>query len=517
MSVQVATAPAPQKLLLGLLIAILALFLGYLLVDAPFYAIMIAGLVSWLVTIPYHDRLAASCSILFSQSAFIVPFFPGPVYVAEVAALLGLTAIPLAVVFRRYPPDTGRLFRDNWMIFFGLAFYLMTLGTLMYGRGVGVGSLGGGVGGAKIYFQQVAYALVPMVLLLVPLRESLLIRLVVIGFILAFSFFISEVAFAYLPVLRVAVVNLLALPVDAFQFDMVASSFGIRRLQSLYFLCPKLIFGLLVCYSLKCVLGRRSWWLVPAILGLLVVGMVSGHRASLIHTGTVLLVIALVQRAVTPKNFLAGAAGLLVGLAVIYGAVSYMPPAMQRAVSFLPGLNVETVVAMDAKGTWQGRIEVTRRGLDMIPEYFWFGRGFTRYSDIYKQSLEAYSSTEYAILQGHFLNGFVGLMVNTGIWGALGMCFMLLGGTLLAVRMIREARRSGFEDGLARLVAVIASLFLVDAVFFFVVEGNVEGAMRRFAFQIAVLIACDRLFRGRAQNPNAPPVIVAARPAPFRS
>ena len=511
MSVQAESAPSPQKLILGLLIAILGLFLGYLLVGAPFYTLVIAGAVGWVATLPYHDRLAASGSLLFSQSAFIVPFFPGPLYVAEVAAVMGLTAIPLAVVLRRYPADTGKLFRQNWAVFFGLAFYVLTLFTLMYGRGVGLGSLGGGVGGAKIYFQQIVWALVPVVLLLVPMREAQLIRLVIVSFVLAFSYVFSEIVFAYLPALRVVVVNLLALPVDAFQFDMVASSFGFRRMQSLYFLCPKLIFALVVAFSLRSVLGRRSWWLVPAIVGLLALGMASGHRASLIHTGVVLLVVAIIQRALTPRNFLLATMATILGLALVYSTVRIMPPAMQRAVSFLPGIDVETVVAMDAKGTWQGRLEVTKRGIDMMPDYFWFGRGFTRYTDIFKQSLEAYSSTEYAILQGHFLNGFVGLMVNTGVWGAIGMCLLLYGGARLAWRMIGRARRAGFEDGLARLATVVASLYLVDAVFFFVVEGNVEGAMRRFAFQIGILIACDRLFRQRESSQAAADLPIPAK------
>jgi len=250
-------------------------------------------------------------------------------------------------------------------------------------------------------------------------------------------------------------------------------------------------------YSAREVFGRKACWLLPLIGGLLAAGLGSGHRANLIHTGIVLLLLFWVQRGFTPRNIILMAFGLLLSLGLVYLTSPILPSAVQRAISFLPGIHVEAAVAADAASTWYARTEVARIGIEMIPQYFWLGRGFTRYADVIPGSREALDSITFAVLQGHFLNGFIGLMVNTGVFGAIGMIVFLLSGVALAARVLRRVRQTSFDTTLDRTSAVICCVFLVDVVFFFFIEGNADWALRRFGMYVGMLFACWRLLDRR--------------------
>jgi len=478
-----------------------ALLLGAMLARNWFTAAFSCAVILWAMTIPYHARLAIVLSTATFNSSLIVPFMPGPLPLADAACMLGWTGVVLIVALRRQEPDTGLLVHRNRFLFLGIALYVVVLAVTAYLRGVGFGAFGGSVGGGRLYFQQAVYAIVPVLFAVLRLPEPVFLRLITFHFVLSISFLISDVTLAYDASLGNIVFRFFQLPTDAFTFDAATTyRFAFRRLQSLFYVCPRIVFAILMYYSLREVLGRKAWWLVPAIVGLLALGLGSGHRANLIHTGVVLAVLAWVQRAYTPGRVLLVGGFTVVAVALLYVTSPVLPAAVQRSVSFLPGIRVDARVAANAAATWSGRIEVTRIGMGMIPEYFWLGRGFKRYTDIVPFSREAMDSVSYAVLQGHYLNGFVGLMVNTGIFGTLSMCILLAAGARLALEVSRKGRQLGFHTTLARTGSVVASIYLVDFVFFFLIEGNVDWAMRRFGMMAGILLACSRLLDSRLRE-----------------
>jgi hypothetical protein len=482
----------------GMFVAVFGL--SIMLARNWFVAAVFTAAIVWLVTLPHHAPMALAISTATFNSAFIVPFTPGPLTVADAGLLLAFSGIPLVIMLRRYPDDTSSVLHRNWAIFAGIFLYLCILVVLIYARGVGFGFMGATAGGGRVYFKQFASAALPLLFVVCPVGERNFVRLVTLHFLLSASFLVSDLMLAIWPGVAGIILNFLQLPTDAAFFEFSTRQFGFRRLQSLYYVCPKLVFALLMYYSLKDVLGRRSWWLIPAIVGLLVAGLGSGHRANLIHTGMVLLVLLWVQRAFTTRNVLAMGLGTVLGLVALYVTVEHLPAAVQRAVSFLPGIDVDSAVAADAAATYHSRVQTAWRGIEMMPDYLLLGRGFTRYADIIPNSREAFDSVAYAVLQGHFLNGFVGLMVNTGIFGTLGMCLFLMGGVYLVRRVIKQVRIAGFDSSLARTGSILASLFLVDLVFFFLIEGNVDWALSRFGIYAGMLMACERLLRERFQQ-----------------
>jgi hypothetical protein len=479
----------------GMFVAVFVL--SIMLARNWFFAAILAGAAVWAITLPYHARLALAISLATYNSAFIVPFAPGPMTISDASLFLAWSGVPLLIVLRRAPADTAYMLQKNAMVFIGILAYLAALAIIILSRGVGFGFLGASAGGGKVYFRQIISASLPLLFVVTPVKERTFLRLVTLYFTLSITYLMSDAVLAIIPGAANILLRVLQLPTDAAFFEFYTQQFGFRRLQSLFYVCPRLVFALLMYYSVKDLLGRRSWWLVPAILGLLAAGLGSGHRANLIHTGGVLIALFWVQKAFTPRNMILTASTLILGVTLLYAGAEFMPSAVQRAVSFLPGIAVDSNVAADAAATWYSRIEATRRGAEMIPEYWLLGRGFTRYADLIPNSREVLDSVAYAVLQGYFLNGFVGLMVNTGLFGTVGMCIFMFGGARLAGQVVGQARVVGFESSLARTSAVVASLYFVDVIFFFLIEGNVDWALSRFGMYVGILFACERLLRQR--------------------
>ena len=462
-----------------------------------FLAVLIGGAALWAIALPYHAPLALAISMATFNSALIVPFSPGPMTVADAALLLAWSGVPLVIMLRRFPADTIYMVQTNKAIFIGVLVYLAALATIIVARGVGFGFLGDSAGGGKIYFRQLISVIIPLLFVVTPVDEKNFLRLATLYFVLSVTYLISDAVLAIMPGAANLILSVLQLPTDAVFFEFSTRQFGFRRLQSLFYVCPKIVFALLMYFSLKDVLGRRAWWLIPTMLFVLGVGLGSGHRANLIHTGAFFLVLFLVQRAFTPRHLILIVSTTVLGTALLYATAEFMPSAVQRAVSFLPGIEVDSNVAADAAATWSSRIETTRRGVEMIPDFWLLGRGFTRYADLIPNSREVLDSVAYAVLQGHFLNGFVGLMVNTGLLGTAGLCIFLFAGGRLAGTVVGQARVIGFDSTLARTGSVVASLYFVDLVFFFLLEGNVDWALSRFGMYVGILFACERLQRER--------------------
>ena len=479
----------------GMFVAVFVL--SIMLARNWFSAAILAGAAVWAITLPYHARLALAISVTTYNSAFIVPFTPGPLTVPDASLFLAWSGVPLLIMLRRTPADTAYMLEKNRALFIGILVYLAALAIIIRLRGVGFGFLGASAGGGKVYFRQIISALVPLLFIVTPVKERTFLRLVTLFFILSITYLLSDAVLAMVPGAASILLRVLQLPTDAAFFEFYTQQFGFRRLQSLFYVCPKLVFALLMYYSVKDVLGRRAWWLIPTVLGLLAAGLGSGHRANLIHTGVVLLVLFWIQKAFTPRNLILTASTVMLGMTLLYTSVEFMPAAVQRAVSFLPGIDINSDVAADAAGTWHSRIETARRGAALIPEYWLLGRGFTRYADLVPNSREVLDSVAYAVLQGYFLNGFVGLMVNTGLLGTVGMCIFMFGGARLAAQVTGQARRLGFDSTLTRTSAVLASLYFVDCFFFFLIEGNVDWALSRFGMYVGMLFACERLLRQR--------------------
>jgi len=480
-----------------------ALSLGGFLASDQFLVAFMVGGTLWLATLPYHAHIALLLTVTTFSSALIVPFMPGRPYVWEGAALLAWTGMIVLLMVRRNAPDMWATVRANRWIFIGSLVYCVVLVITMLVRGFGLRILGSGQAGGRFYIQQLLCAVFPLLFAALQTNEKTLVKLLGVQYLLTGTFLVADFAFTFGGVLAPAL-YFVELPVDAASFEYQSMRFGIRRFQSLALVSMGFFFLLLLFNHTRDFVGRKAVWLLPLTAIVLVVGLMSGHRVVLVTTGFVMIFCVYAQRFFTIRNQLLALLVLLPAFALVYGLAHRMPLAAQRAVAFLPGISIENTARADAVGTMTVRRTMFRIGMQMIPEYFWVGRGFARYLDEYSRLYDP-TGTMAHINQGVFYNGFVGLMVNTGVFGTAGMLLFIFGGTRVCWQIIRHLRTYGCEDIFSRACSVTAGIWMGSVISFIFLHGDSEYAMKTFSLQAGVLILSHRLLRQRLEDGAAAP------------
>ena len=488
----------PVALLTAGVLAVGALACGYLLaVDIRSLSLATVG-IGWLVLLPYHSPLAVYLSTLTFGTALIVPFFPGRPYVWELASLLGWTGLVITFAMRQHHRTLGVTIRENWLLFAALAGFCLVLVVTMLGRGVGFRVLGNAQMGGRFYFQQISCAIFPLVFAACRWDERLLPRLLLAQCLMTTTYLVSDFVFSFAGGPMFLLLQFFELPGDALNFEVAARQLGLRRFQSLGIVGQGLFFALLLSFNLREFVTLRRWYLPPLAAGALAMGLYSGHRWVLVMAGLTTIYALWSQRFFNVRNTCVTVLLAIVCLAGTYGFSRELPLTVQRAVSFLPGIRVDSQSYVDAASTLHTRALLRQVGWQMVPDYLWLGRGFGLMSAVdYSYQWDPTSIT-WHVNQGKFYNGPIGLLVNTGLSGTIFMALFLGAGTALALRIVRRLRRDGCTDSLARACSVVASLWLAHATAFVFVAGDVEHALKTFAFLAGVLLVCDRHLQHRA-------------------
>lgn len=477
-------------------VAILLVISSYFMASNFIFFGFLCGGAGALLLLPYHAVMSVYLAVACFSSALILPFFPGRPYLWEFAALLGWSGLVVMVSMHQYSKEAVATLKKHRLILSGVALYCFVLVFLMFVRGFGFRLFGDDMMGGRFYFQQLTCAVFPFLFCLVDLNEKTLLRLFIIQCALSATYIISEFAFAVAPAGFFVILRFFELPGDAAAFSEKTKQFGIRRFQALNVFSQGYILLTLVFFGLKDFVSRKSVFLIPLIALIFGIGMLSGHRYLILIVSVTLLFASYAQKFWRPLNIGVAVASALLSLIIIYQAADKLPLAAQRAVSFLPGIRIHNQAMDDGAGTFATRRILRKVGWDLVPQYLWVGRGFGMARYDFSHLWDPTGITLH-VNQGRFYNGVIGLLVNTGLFGFLGMLIFLGAGTILAAKIIRYLRRQGCHDDFSRMCSLIASLWLANVVAFLIFHGDSEFAMKTFALQGGVLIACNRALERR--------------------
>ncbi|MCF7763886.1 MAG: hypothetical protein K9N62_09450 [Verrucomicrobia bacterium] len=477
-------------------ISLAALFSGYFLaVNSLLVAIGIIGTVG-LMTLPYHSKLSYALAITTFNSALIVPLFPGRPYFWEFAALLGWSGLMVTVFMRQYARDSGRVIRENRWLLAGVVGYCVVLIITMFYRGVGLRILGSEQMGGRFYFQQLTCAIFPLLFIMMRPGEKTLVRLLFWQCVLTTTFLISDFVLTKAPDALLFLLQFFELSGDAVNFEMKAARFGIRRFQSFYVVSSGFFFLLLMKHNLTDFLTRKGSYLIPTLLLVIGVGLLSGHRYLSVVVVGVLTVSAYAERFFTLKNVAIGFCLTVLVIGFAYLTSDKLPLAAQRTISFLPGIDIDSQARIDALGTLEVRRMLRKAGMELMPFYMWMGRGFGQDSQDYSWQWDPTTVTGH-IEMGRFYNGFLGLMVNTGLAGTVFMLIFLTAGTWKAWLILQHIRIYGSTDDFTRVCKLLTGMWIANTAAFLFLHGDSEYAMKTFSLQAGLLICCHEHLKAR--------------------
>ena len=465
--------------------------LGFFLASDAYFAFFVTLALLLVGTLPYHTKMAVYLSVASFSSAIIIPFAPGRPFLWEFAALLGWSGLLVTVAMRRFKDDFGNSIRENKWLFLGILGYLGVLVFTIYARGFGLRVFGSEQMGGRFYFQPIVCGIFPLIFAMIRPEEKTMVRLLILQYVLSLTYLIAEFSFMYSPREIQFIFQFLDVGGDSFTFEKQAANFGFIRYSSLVAVGEAMILLLLVYHKLDDFFSGRGIYLIPLAVGVLFMGLHSGHRIIIADVFGIILVVAYAQRIYTARNLLMTVLGSSFILVLLYLFIDQMPMAVQRGVSFLPGLDVQQAAYDDGFGTLETRRMLREIGMEMIPDYFWVGRGFTFSSSDSLTMVSDPTGLALHVAQGRFYNGLIGLMVNTGVFGTLFMVTLMTGGTLLALRIVNRLRILGCDDMFLRICACVAALWMVAVFVFIFLHGDSEFAMKKFSFQAGLMIVCD--------------------------
>jgi O-Antigen ligase len=467
----------------------------------------------WLLLLPYHGRLAVLVSTIAFGSAFIVPFVPGRPLVWEATSMLGWSGVVVSLALREQTPGAADRWRRNWVMVAGTFAYCAVLVFLIRKHGVGISTFGGSVVGGRIYFQQIIVSVFPLLfIILCPDRETL-ITLYKWQCWLSLSFLVADFALSSGGEAANFLLYFFELPTDGLSFEITAISAGLRRYQSLFYASFGFICYLWMRYPLRAYFSTKGLWLFPLTSGILLLGLLSGHRMLFYLVFSMLFILGWAQRLFSPMRIVLGSFGLAFLYFILFLTAKDLPLGIQRPLSAIPGIQIDRLPFEDARATIEGRNAIRSRGWEAAPKYRWVGRGFG------KEHLNAsqyYDLTDLYVENGMFFNGTVGLLVNTGLPGTVGAAIFFIGGVIVCWRIISRVRRQTETDTFDRMGLVVAAVWIAYLFSFIFLHGDSEFTMRQFALPAGFLVACEfhMLQRERDGKPEEAKPEPAPKPIP---
>lgn len=474
-------------LLLGL-----AAMSGLLIATDISALILLAGATGWLITLPYHAHISVWLTGVMFGAGLLVPFFPGRPQLWELGSVLGWTGLILMLALRRQAPGYGAALKRYRSMLLGAAGFVLVLLILMRYRGVGFAIFGGSMGdsntGGRYYLQQVFSGVLPFVFLAVAPSEKALVRICTAQFLLGATYLVSDFAFAAGPAFY-PVLYFFDLSTDAFGFETMAQGGGIRRFQSFARIALNGAYLLMVAIPLRRLVSFRGagWLLLFGIL--LAMGLLGGHRGLLSLLGMTTLLMSWTERIWNPLRITIASLVLGCSLLLAYAFAKELPLAAQRALSALPGIELDALAAQDGKNTLDGRYVMRNVAFELMPRFWLAGRGLQYAPNLPREVLGYDPTVVENIKIGRFYNGLVGIAVNTGMPGTLCFALMLWGGTRVALQILRRFRHYGMHDRFERMCGLIACLWLTSTFYFCVLDGSADFALTSFALPGALMLA----------------------------
>ena len=429
-----------------------------------FYAIPFAIVLTFLWLNP-HVMVVGLPGVFVSTA--LVPNLPGSMTAAQALCMLlgvwGLFHRPIA-----------RAARDRWAVSdWGIFAFLGVCVLLMFTRGFGMRMLGGtkygGFGYVILLGCGLAYLMAPMVRLNrkhVLAMAMLLAAGALIPFVVEISIILTGGRTS----------RLLSFFTILPEYTMAAMHIGemvLARISSARTVGLAIIMAALMLPVRRPELRVARYALVSGGLALV---MLSGFRSAFLIT-LMLLVGWYFQhsrhRAMAAVLVLGGFLAVWI-LAIILGRA--LPGPIQRVVSYLPGVDVDPLVAANAEASVTWRLEIWKVAVRHIPEHLLLGRGIV--TDVLPLAWlrrEFYATPEFYYEMKGYHSGPLSLLLDFGLPGFVAGSAFMIGMVAEGWRLYGRIRPAA-EDVVTRFYSFLLWLTTATVVSYYVLVGDVRAS-----------------------------------------
>lgn len=444
----------------------LAVVLGYLLTTGDIWTLVITLGILFVLSIPFllkwhHPVLVLSWNM--SLSMFFLPGRP------DFWMLMALLSLGITILH-------GTISKGNHLpivrsILWPLVFLAVTvLVTAKFTGGIGIRSFGSSeLYGGKRYVE-VLGAMVAFIALAsheIPReRAPFYIGLYFLGAVTAFigstiGYVSPKFYFVYLffPVER--------LPGDAANQAYTFRSFGVAAASA------SIVFYMMARYGIRGVLDGRKPWRAVTFAVVSFLSLLGGFRSTLIILILNFGIQFYWERLYRTRLLALVSVAAVVGSATVVALAPQLPHSVQRTMAFIPWVDIDPLVRMDAEASSQWRLTMWQDVLPQVPDHIFLGKGYALTAqDLADSQLDAISGFGDAqvsgtIASGDYHNGPLSLILPLGIWGVIGFLWLVVAG----IRLLYRNYQFGPPE-LQTINTFLLATFVTRVLFFLTVFGS---------------------------------------------
>lgn len=435
-----------------------------------------------------NPKLLLGLIFCFSIVTFKIPGLYGRLKLDD--ALMGVLFLygfsRLAMTKERRPIELA----DFGLILFGLSLFLVIMV-----RGFGMAILGSGDYGGKVYiflfFALAAYRFAPKIELTASQMRRLIGAIVVSALLMmviqAIIYLAPSLYFSFEQFVETHANYLLSMQEGE-------ASERVRWQAAGTVATPLLL------VSVAFFARRRNR--IPLYLSLaFVIGLslLSGFRNVLVSV----VITSVVMVLATSRQRVRDVVVLIIGAIVAYGMLivtgPYLPYSVQRALSFLPGMQWSPDTVLTAAGTVEWRLAIWKMAWANIPKYLFIGRGLLL-ENVYEHAwmpVSYYRSGEFYYATHSYHSGPLSLILDTGILGLVGFFLFQIGIVLSGIKLLRSSRgwRAGFLESYLYACVILAATKIFSFYFLF---GDIRGGLPDLVLLGILIQITGRIVRERA-------------------
>jgi hypothetical protein len=488
----------------------LAVFLGYLMATpmdpTTFAAVMI---VLFVLMIPLLLRWHHVWLIASWNTTAVIFFLPGsPQLWMGMAGLSLLMSIVLHMINR----DERFLWVPSItlsLIFLGVVVVV----TAKMTGGFGLRAFGSEVHGGRRYFELLAAIMGYFALTgkrIPPKRAVLYVSLFFLGLA---TLAIGNLAGMISPAFNFLFLLFPVEEISALRNDPVGTTSIIMRSGGLAMLGMGVFCAMLARYNLRGIFDMRHplrllWFVVFVFISSL-----GGFRSMMVQLFLLAAALFWLERLHRTRALPAAITMAVVGGALLMGFASYLPKSVQRSLAFLPMIDIDPVVKMDAQFSNDWRIHMWQEVLPDVPRYLILGKGYSfdpKDVDIARISVRTAAAAEGSEVVGDYHNGLLSVILPFGVFGVIGFFwFVFASGRALYLNY-----KYG-DAALKNINTFLFAFFVAKFLFFVVVFGSLYADLAMFAGTIGLSISLNGgVARQQAEEPAPAAVINRFRLSP---
>jgi hypothetical protein len=467
----------------------LAIFVGYLLTNQFDYSTLgILGFILAFIFSPVFIKWHYPIMVLALGLPITLFFLKGSPSPGQVMVPLSLG---IAIVERTLNSD--RKFLNvplmAWPLFFTLALVIFT--AKMTG-GIGLHTFGNEIGGGKKYVAIFIGIATFFALISRPIPKPQRNLYLALFFLAGLPTFISDL-FPVLPT-PLTYINLL-FPPSAYVDNNW--QLGTTRLGSFSVSAQVLINFMLVRYGLRGVFLGGKIWRIPVFIFLLVVALLGGFRIVVIGYLILFTLLFFFEKLYRTRLLPISIIGGIFIMSLLIPFADRLPFTFQRALSFMPGINVTTDAKLSAEESTEWRLRIWRATWPKVPDYLLVGKGYALSAEDFQMmgagtfaggaSSKMDASDEALAIAGDYHSGPLSTLMSFGIWGAIAILWIMLAG----LRIVYLNFKYGDPD------LKIANTFLIaihiqHCLAFLFIYGAFQNDVADFAKVIGFSVALNR-------------------------